>query len=310
MLDAHDVYHRLKDELLELDIERQSYNAKVSPFKYTFWCIFLGGGIVLFYFFNFTTIDLSPIWIIIYAGLVFVTFLVFQIVRFNNLDQFKKTFVNQIAPKVIEALGPTFSYRYQGGIPEQKIRGSMLFGEFHRYRYQDLVLGVINDIPIQFGEIKLIKRHSSGGDKKSTTIFSGIFFTAEINLEFPTDIWMIHGHNSSTLRKRNKERVKGDHQMFRKYRVYSDNTALAKKILQPSILDRLDALNRNLKRNNITRYPVSYHFGGRHVDVCINTQHKFMEPKLSRSVNSVEFIEQQTRLLNALYGLLNELTLK
>jgi len=130
-----------------------------------------------------------------------------------------------------------------------------------------------------------------------------------LKILFPANIWLVYGNNAATLRKSDYSKIKIDQPALDAYKVYTDNEEIARKILQPVILQKIDFLNNKLKEEKLTKEPAALHFNKHVVQIAIPTSKKLFEPKLSKSINSETFIAQQTLLLNVLYNLTHDLTL-
>lgn len=317
MLNPSEIYQSLQPKLEELDKERIRFYKKVEPSKYLFWIIFTVGGAYVLAIANFSKlhglagdVENIPYLIISYGVLVFVSLLFYLITQHLNLSRFKKMFIYDIAPKIIGGMGRSFNYDYEGEVPEKQIKSSLLFAPFDRYHCQDLVTGNIKGAPISFAEIKLIKRHVGNDKQKSSaTVFSGIYFRADLKVTFPTDIWITPKKNSVVLDNLGKKKLKVGHDALERYQAFAEDEEMAYKVLQPAVLDRIAALNKKLKQDKITNSVVSYHFSGHNLELAIATKSKFMDPKLGRSIDTLAFIEIQTSLLNALKAILEDLTL-
>ena len=317
MLDTTKIYNDLYDELSALDLERKRYRNRVRPFEYLLQFIFVIAGSFMLLRWNLQALenflfpDDQKQTILIWWSVGFVvSLLVFAIVHSINLGKFKKLFANQIGPKIIKGLGPDFTYDYQGKIDETGLEDSLLFGKYNTFSCQDLVTGTLQDTPIKFAELKMELNTGSGDKRRTKKIFEGIFFRADLKFSFPTGIWLIPDLRSSTILKSEKSTLEIDHPALNKFKVYTDDEEMARQVLQPFILDRIDQLNEKLKKEKITFGRTRYHFEGQQIELAIPTLGKFLEPKLSRSMLDVKFIEEQVVLLNALSTLLQDLTLK
>lgn len=313
MLNASKIYNELQNELFELDKDRRWYYNKVKPFKYLFWIPFLLGATFLLSQNFIEPIEL-PFYSYICSGIwMFISLIAYLAINQNNLRKFKEEFVKKIAPKIITGLGDSFSYQYDGKIPKREVRDSLLFKPFGEYSCQDLVMGVINDVPIKFAEIKMtiIRVRNNGKTRQQDIVFRGFFFTATLKSKFPTQIWLTTTSRAD-VSKSDMQKVKVDHAALKKYSVYAEDGSMAKKVLQPFVLERIEALNAKLKAEKVAyrRPSVSLYFMDQMVKMAIHTSSKFMEPKLSESINSQKFIEKQTSILNALSSLVDDLTLK
>ncbi|MEM7299432.1 MAG: DUF3137 domain-containing protein [Bacteroidota bacterium] len=309
MLDPDKIYKDLHGNLHSLDQQRLAHYRKVEPFKWGFWSIFLAGGSFLIGYANLNGDERTVIYAITYGVLVFLSVILYAVMHNNQLKKFKVKFLSTIAPKIINNLGNSFRYNYDGAIPTDVIKASRIFPNFDKYSCQDLVNGDLNGTPITFAEVDLVKRQHSNNQTTHTTVFSGIFFQAELPISFPTGIWIVPWHQWKSFFGDDRKRLKLDHPALKRYRVYTDDLAIAEKILQSFILDRIADVNKKLKERKIAKLPLNYHFEGNTIQMAISTKYRFMEPKLGESIDDVEFIRKQTDLLNALGSLLQDLTL-
>ncbi len=315
MLEASKIYKDIQNKLQEMDEERVKFFNQVEPFRYAFWTILILGGSFLIIRLNVSSFDyitdqnLDQV-IIGYVITVFATLMVFLYVNRRKKSQFKKMFAADIAPYIIRGLDPSFKYDYEGQIPRMEAISSLLFPPFSTYECQDLVTGEINSVSIRFAEIILKKVVVEKDSKKHIPVFSGIFYEANLQAKFPTGIWLILKGKSKTAKEERKTRVKLDHPSLKNYEIYTDSEVVAKQVLQSFILEKIHNLNSKLLADKIIKQPLSFHFENQQVQIAIPTRKKFMEPKLSRTIDHVSFIKEQIVLLNAISTLLEDLTLK
>lgn len=310
MLDPEKIYQDLQGSLHALDQQRLEHYRKVEPYKWIFWSIFLAGGAFVIGYANMNGDETTAVYVIAYGVLVFISVIVYAIIHHNQLKKFKVKFLGSIAPKIINNLGTSFRYNFDGAIPPDVIRASRIFPHFDRYKCQDLVHGDLDGTPITFAEVDLTKRQQNSNNQTTyTTVFSGIFFQAELGISFPTGIWIVPWYQWKSFFGDDRKRLKLDHPATKRYRIYTEDLELAEKILQSFILERIGQVNAKLKKERIAKLPLNYHFEGSKVQIAISTRYRFMEPKLGQSIDDVNFIRKQTDLLNALGSLLQELTL-
>lgn len=309
MLDSSKIYKELHGQLHLLDQDREKLVKKVEPFKYFFWSLLIVGGAALIIYLTSQDREDGIFFIITYVAGVVIALIVFLAVHYSNLKKFKAQFTGLIAPKIIKAFDRSFNYNYKGKIREDVIKGCRLFPSFNKYECQDLVTGTIEGKNIQFAEIKLIKTNQGKDSNTSSTVFSGIFFQAELSVAFPTGLWIVPRYHYKALFGDRKERIKISHPALRPYRIYANDPMIAKQVLQPYILDKIGAVNAKLKKSGIARRAINYHFSDTTVQLAMPTTYRFMEPSLNQSIESEAFIKKQTDLINALAYLLKDLTL-
>ena len=320
MLNASKIYQELRSELDILDKDRLRYYNRVRPFQYLLWLVLwvIGPFLIIRYNldalqdFLFPDEDMEPV-LFAYAGAFFASLVLFLIAHYSNIGKFKKLFTDKIAPRIIEGLGPDFKYTYEKGWTSEEVSQSGLFGAFSSFQSQDLVTGTIDGSKVKFAEITVYRTSKTSGSSSSNTskLFDGVMFEGELNVAFPTAIWIVGPRHYETLEKRGKTELNIDHPELKKYRFYADDSEKGEKVLQAFVLDKIAALNKKLdKEKKITFGHIGYRFEKNQIQVAVPTFDKFMEPRLSRSMHDVTFIEEQVVLLNSLCSLMKDLTLQ
>lgn len=102
----------------------------------------------------------------------------------------------QVYPKLLEVIGPTWSYNPRGMVGEDQFRESGLYANrWDRYKGDDLVTGRIGNVDFQCSELHAEEKHESRDADGHTstsysTLFKGMFFTGQhqMNLEGRTTI--------------------------------------------------------------------------------------------------------------------------
>ncbi len=234
---------------------------------------------------------------------------VYGIKYFIESRKFKTHFQNEVGIKVIQKLGPEFTYEPNGKIPESEIRSTHLFSEFNRYDSEDLVNGKIGEKHIRFAEIKLAKvTHKSGGTGKSsetttTMVFKGIFLTLDLNNNFPSPFWIVPRKWYYTFSNLKGKKVSIDHSEFNKiYKVVAIDPDFVKKLLINPILDKLLSVNEDLKTRKIIWGSIWFAFFDNHISAALNTKKDFLEGSIRRPIDSQEFLEEQVTFLNSIHN--------
>ncbi|GEM_PF-4947296 len=311
MLNATEIYSSLSPQLATLDVERIRLRNNLYPINVLFPVLLLGGGATLYWLLDNGQDDTLDWYVPTFLITAFFTLIIWAFSRYHYKKKFKELFIAEIVPKIISSLGNDFTYDYKKHISVTEVRDSLLFPKFTKFHSEDLVRGTIDGVTLKFAEIKLVeeKSKSEGSGTNYSTIFEGIYFNASLPVTFPTSIWLVTRYFVDTLKSMRVDEVKLDHNRDSKYRCYSEEPEVAQTVLRPFILDKIDDLNHRLKSDGIVKKPLLYRFSKNRVQMAMETKHGLFEPRLSKTINSQEFIEKQTNILNAIAGLLNELTL-
>ncbi len=311
MLNASEIYSGLSPDLATLDVERARLYKKTHPINIGFFTLLLGGGALLYWLLN-NALDATLNWYVpVYCGTTFICFILWAFGRDYYKQKFKKLFISEIVPKIVTNLGADFTYDHEQQVSPTEVRDSLLFPDFNKFDSEDLVRGTIDGVTLKFAEIKLVKSKakSSGSGSTHTTIFKGVYFNASLHVTFPTSIWLVTSEFDDKLKDSKLAKVVLEDNPMRKYKYFAQDPEVAKSVLKPFILEKIDALNQRLKSEGIAKKPLIYRFSKNRVQLAIWTKHGLFEPRLSQTINSREFIEKQTAPLNAIAGLLGELTL-
>jgi hypothetical protein len=312
MLDASAIYSNLSPELVTLDSERIRLRNKIYPINAAFFILIIAGGGALYWLLANRQDDTLDWYVPSFGIIAFVSFILWAFGRYYYKEQFKKLFITKIVPKIIANLGEEFSYDHEQEVSETDVRESMLFPNFNKFSGEDLIRGKIDDVTLKFGEIRLVEERgkSSGSGSNYTTIFEGIYFHASLSVTFPTSIWIVTTEFDETLKANGIRQLNIENNPMPKYRYYGQDPELAEAVLQPFVLEKIQALNQRLKTAGIAKKPLIFRFSKNQVQTALWTKYGLFEPKISKTINSREFIEKQTVLLNTLTGLLKELSLK
>ncbi len=306
MLDPKTIYAELHPELRKLDDERLAVLSRIKPFKLFFQVCMAAVFVLSIHMIFFD--GFSNVTLLITIGSFILGILLYGIKYALESKKFKEHFQDKIVTRIINNLGPDFTYEADGKIPEREIADTQLFSHFNKYHSEDLVKGRIGDRPVEYAEIKLIEEtHKSGGRGKSSettsrTVFSGIFMVMELRNSFPAPFWVVpRKWYYSFGNKMKGKNLKPDHPEFCKtYKIISKDPDSSEKLLIKPVLDRLLSINDNLKSKKITSAPIYFAFAGNRISVALPARKRFMEPSISRSVDSMAFLEEHLTFLNSI----------
>lgn len=325
MIDYQVVYSSLKNQLEVFDKDRKKYFRKAWPLTLVAILIVIGSGTLLFWNSVIRDQSLSLIIIIAYVMPPLILFVVSMFFFGIRTHEFKAQFVKVIAPAIVSRLGDSFTYDYEGEIPQKDIVKTLLFDAFDEYNCQDLIRGTINGITIRIAEMNMFHTstdHTRKGSLKAKeereVVFGGFYFSATLAATFPCKIWLINRRELFN-RQRNelffgvtKNKIKLEGGELQGYSVYAEDEEQAKKVLQPYILKNIAQLNKKLRKEGLTieKKSTSFYFDGNELNLAFSTHRRLMEPRLYKSVNTPKFIKKQVKLLNAMYSFVYDLNVR
>ncbi len=298
MLTTEKIFPKIKEELNKAEAERLAAVKRSKPYLYFFYGI-IGLYIVL--------VIVKPVaWA---AGLFGIMFGIIPwiIKRSNETNKIKKYFQQTIFPKVINEMGPEFSYEPKGQIPEDTIKKGRLFESFNKLFCEDLITGKVEDKTFRYAELKLVKRSTRVNNddvNKESTVFKGIFFMLDLKHSVPSAFYVYPAVIARFIEKISKSFLPGkmvelNHESFNKtYRVYTEDPETIAKILPDAMLDKFVAINQQLKDDGITKTFTRFSFVDQSVFVAIEAFQGIMNPGLKKELNTEEFIKPQLQLIN------------
>jgi len=304
MLDIAKIYTTLLPDLEKADRVRQSGLNRTVPYKrFFFLCLTLFVALIVYISFYGGSDGLSFITLLI----LIVGLMTYAIKRSLEANKFKEYFQKEIAPGLINNLGPGFSYDPAGRFSKEILAGSKLFSYYNRYNSEDLVKGIIDGKAVTFAEILLEKVSESSSRSRRSTIFRGVFLSIELGSTFPSPFWIVPKTNKLNVYYPRLKDVEGeiveiDHPEFQNtFLIYSTNTQLTQALLKKNFMDSFIALNDNLKNKKIIAMDMQFAFVNNTILVAMPAKLKFMESRLSEPVNTKDFIEKQLLFLDGVY---------
>jgi hypothetical protein len=160
---------------------------------------------------------------------------------------FHKLYKTRIIPEVASFFG-TFDYNPSGRLSMSRLRPSKLIPSHDRYRSEDLFRGTYKDVGVEFCEAKLTDTRGSGKNRRTVTVFNGVFVLLEMNKPFSgkiivrKDAGAIGNWFRNTFSGKMERVALEDPEFERRFEVYSDDQVAARYLLTPAFMSRLDDL--------------------------------------------------------------------
>jgi len=302
-----ELYELLLPRLEVLEEQRLTVLKKLESIKKT--SLIVGGIVLVLLFFL-----LDLFWGLLVSAAIGIT--VYTLLYHRAVNDFKRSYKLNIFQELIQALGPQYSYDMDGNLEEDIIKESGLFHQFNSVKCEDLIQGNFDQYAFRMGEINLwynpaIKQNDVERGGATSYIFRGLFFVGNTPVHFPLKIWILSKYTPQvhpvSRVQAHWEKVEVKHLTFRKeYQVYSDNQAMATKLLQPEMLETILSARKKVVEDKM-RYEIS--FQGNQVYVSIATTKDLFEPQISTPMTDFDVFAANFKFLTNTTSLLKNLNI-
>ena len=167
--------------------------------------------------------------------------------------------------------------------------------EIDKWTGEDYFEGTFGKTSMIFSEVKAREERGRGDYIYYVTIFRGLFFEFELNLNFKGVTLIVPYHKLNIIGPgklwpsgNNKKRqiTLEDPELARNFIIYSDNPTMAHRTLTTDFMHRLLTLRRRLKK------PLYLSFVDGKLYLAIHVKKNLFESKLSKSVLNFELIQE------------------
>jgi hypothetical protein len=220
-----------------------------------------------------------------------------------------------IIGRIVKFACPDLKYRPADFIPQSLFEASNIFTtQPNRYKGDDRVSGKVGDTAIDFSEIKAQRESGSGKDKRTYTIFHGLFFVAEFNKHFvgqtlvlPDTAQMLFGHVGQMMQSWNITRgnlIKlEDPEFERLFVVYGTDQVGARYILSTSLMARIVEFRKKTDKDIYISFLYSK------IAIAIPYDRQLFEPKLFTTLLDYDVICEYFNDLQLAIGIVEDLNL-
>ncbi len=233
---------------------------------------------------------------------------------------FKKDYTNNFKQEVIkpliDKLDEELTYSANLYVSRSIFNRSMLFKFPDKYSGNDLIIGKIDSVNIEFSDVHAQKKYKDNkGRTKYSTIFQGLFIVAKFNKRFhgSTIVLPDTAQNSfgdligSWLQSNNPNRdelVKLDNPEFEKeFVVYSNDQIEARYILTPSLMEKILSFQQK------SRQDIYLSFIQEHIHIAIDYKKDLFEPTIFTSLLNKELFIEYINSLTLAVSVVKELNL-
>lgn len=192
--------------------------------------------------------------------------------------QYTAAYKNEILPRLAGLFG-NFRYSSGGKIPVELMRSSKILPRHDRYESEDHFIGKYKEVDIQFCEIHLEERRSSGKRTYYATVFKGLailltmskkrFYGHTILDQDRGKIAEWFASRSHGLKKANM----ADPEFEKLFDAYTDDQVEARYIIDPIMIERLKALQEEYNGEKMVAA-----FYDSKMLILISSKHNHFEP--------------------------------
>jgi len=245
------------------------------------------------------------------AFAVFCTF-IYKYLKKDYVKEFKQEIIKPLVDKLDENL----TYSANLHISKSIFNRSMLFRFPDRFSGNDLIVGRIDDVNLEFSDIHAQKKYKDNkGRTKYSTIFQGLFIVAKFNKTFYGSTVVLPDLAQSSfgnligswLQENNPNReelIKLDNVEFEKeFVVYSNDQIEARYILTPSLMEKILNFQQNASQD------IYISFIQEHIHIAIDYKKDLFEPTVFSSLLNKELFDEYINSLILAVGIVKELNL-
>lgn len=159
----------------------------------------------------------------------------------------------ELVKKLIKSIDESFGYQPNSFIPQNVFKESNIVKGFNRYYGEDYFFGKLDDIPIEFSQLNVQKKH----DKSTVTLFNGIFISVGFKHQFQGRAAVVtdtmektfgsFGRFFQNLTLSRDTLLKFDNPDFEKmFAIYSNNENEAKQLISQNFQNYLIQLRQEI----------------------------------------------------------------
>lgn len=170
------------------------------------------------------------------------------------VKNFKKSIKSKIFPLVFAFFEGGFTYTDSSPIGVEDLAPSRLIPSYDTERRGDYVHGQHKGVELEFLETKLTKTTGTGKNKRTETVFKGIFVRLQAHKKFKgrTLVKKDYGFMNWANGSGSLQRVRLEDPVFEKqFEVFADDQVEARYLLTTSFMDRLLKLTELFKTNGL-----------------------------------------------------------
>ncbi len=161
-------------------------------------------------------------------------------------QRYISTYKTQVLPVIAGTLG-SFRYDESGKIDLGRLQGSTLLPRHDDYKSEDKFTGSYKGVDIELAEVKMTREQGSGKDRKTVTVFKGLF--ALLSTHKPVNGKTVIKRDAGAIANWLGEKFGGmdrvaleDPAFEDRFEVYGSDQIEARYLLTPAFMERLTTL--------------------------------------------------------------------
>ncbi len=302
-------YESMYPELQVLEQDRLVIVSKLKKAAFFLFCLAIATYFFLRYQLHFISLEALAL---SFMG----AFMLFMFVYRHESAGYSMLFKDHVIEKIIHFLDPSLAYHKHRYLLEDAYQKSELFLEqYDRYSGSDLIEGVIEGVSVQFCDLHVEKKYrTKNGKEEWKDIFSGLFFVADFNKNFQTNVVVLPDHAErmlgvlgSWLQSINQSRgelIKLDDSLFESYFVvYGNDPIESRYILTHSLMEKIVQLRQKSGKNLYLSFVDSK------IYIAIEYNKALFEPILWKSLLKFSYIKEYVELLSMMIGIVKHFKL-
>lgn len=173
------------------------------------------------------------------------------------IQQYKSSVKEKIFPKIFAFFGKDFIYKETGSLTVEKLLVSGIIpSNYTESSVEDYVSGSYEGVSIELTEAKITRTTGSGKNRRTVTLFQGLFILLGMNKNFTgkTIVKRDRGMLGNWMHEKpyGLEKVALEDPEFEKlYEVFSNDQIESRYLLNPAFMERLSRLMEVAKSNGI-----------------------------------------------------------
>jgi hypothetical protein len=307
---------KLRPRLTQLEKARQRLLKRIALAAISLFLLYAAGSYLFWIGLNNKEFTPWPVIIQINVIIIIALVVILGVIIRRQSQSYRTLFKTHIVKEVFELILHSCQF-----FPTQYIssgqfdKSQLVTKKYNRYKGEDYVKGKIENILLEFCELKVHHETGSGKNRKNSKIFSGLFFECKFDKRIHSPL-IIHADKAEkilgqVMGRFVQKKLKKDFELIhldsvdfeKRFAVYGQDQILARVILNPMTMDKMVKFTRKFKE----RIEISLIEDRLYCIVHSNKNH--FEPKtFSQSLYWKDIIEIY-EILNLIVELINNLNL-
>ena len=261
----------------------------------------------------FLTLDIDPR--LYFLGL-FPPLLVFSFIYERHAKPYIEDFKIIVISELVKVVNENLEYEHNRTIDEWTFKSSKIYEkDIDKFKGEDYISGEIGDTKIEFSEIEALEKNESSKGDRWKKVFSGLFFAADFNKHFNSDLIVLNGMKiwKSIKKSMHYNKIEMENSDFEEtFDVFGNDEMEARYILTPALMEQILNLNEIVmeKKDALLSSYLSLSFVNSRLFIAIPLNKKLFEPRLfGDSVTTLDDIYEFYGYIEFIIKIVEELNL-